>query len=97
MASVQKNSVVIGDPASDLINTKVEKTIDTRSMACPYPSFETAKAVNPMPLGATVEVITDNSESALEAIPSVCHRRKYDFVVIQEDKHLWRVRVRKSR
>lgn len=74
----------------------IAKSVDTRGMACPYPSFEAVKALTQLKAGQTIEVITDSGESALESIPSVCQRRKWDFAVSEEGKGLWKVRITKK-
>jgi TusA-related sulfurtransferase len=88
--------VLINKSTNGLASGAVAKSVDTRGMACPYPSFEAVKAINPLKAGEALEVITDNEESALESIPSVCTRRKWEFVVLEERKGLWKVRIKKA-
>lgn len=88
--------IVINGSRSDLIGLGRIKTVDTRGMACPYPSFEAVKALSSLSGADAIEVITDNKESALESIPTVCQRRKWEFVVIEQDRHLWKVLIKKS-
>jgi tRNA 2-thiouridine synthesizing protein A len=87
--------IVINRSSSDLLKANVEKSVDSRGMACPYPSFESVKAMNTIKPGDVLEVLTDNDESALRSIPSVCDKRRWEFLVLQEAKELWRVRIRK--
>lgn len=93
---MQQNKVVLGQAGGLPLEKQVAKSVDTRGMACPYPSFEAVKALSPLKAGETIEVITDSGESALESIPSVCQRRKWDFAVLEEGKGLWKVRITKS-
>jgi TusA-related sulfurtransferase len=80
---------------SDLLHTNEVKSFDSRGMACPYPSFETVKAMNSLKTGDVLEIITDSDESALKSIPTVCDNRKWEFSVIEEEKDTWRIRIRK--
>lgn len=99
----QKKIVIKGsDTNIDILlqaeGSKIGKTIDTRGMSCPYPSFESVKAMKAIDMekdGYCVEIITDSEESALKSIPSVCEKRKWQFVVLEEGMGLWRVRIGK--
>ncbi len=71
------------------------KTIDTRGMACPYPSFESVKAMSTLDGETCVDIITDSEESAFKSIPSVCERRKWDFIVFENGQDIWRIRIHK--
>ena len=79
-----------------LLNTSVAKSIDTRGMSCPYPSFEAVKALSTLKSGEVLEVVTDSEESALDSIPKVCERRSLEYAVIKLDDNLWSVRIRKK-
>ena len=79
-------------------DNEIGRTIDTRGMSCPYPSFESVKAMKAIDTekdGYCVEIITDSEESALKSIPSVCEKRKWQFVVLELAPGLWRVRIAK--
>ncbi len=72
------------------------KTIDTRGMACPYPSFESVKAMSSLnPNDSYIEILTDSEESALRSIPNVCEKRNWQFIVSEEGKDLWCIRISK--
>ena len=74
----------------------IGRTIDTRGMSCPYPSFESVKAMKSIDTekeGYYVDILTDSEESALNSIPSVCEKRKWQFVLLEEAQGLWRVRI----
>ena len=77
------------------MKANLAKSVDSSGMACPYPSFESVKAMNAIKPGDVLEVLTDNEESALRSIPSVCDKRRWEFLVLQESKELWRVRIKK--
>ncbi len=78
-----------------LTDASVTKSIDTRGMSCPYPSFEAVKALSSIGKGDVLEVITDSEESAIDSIPKVCERRGLEYAVIKVDTGLWYVRIRK--
>ena len=87
--------IVINRSSCDLLKANIKNSVDSRGMACPYPSFESVKAMNTIKPGDVLEVLTDNDESALRSIPSVCDKRRWEFLVLQEAKELWRVRIKK--
>jgi tRNA 2-thiouridine synthesizing protein A len=87
--------IVINRSSIDLLRANIANSIDNRGMACPYPSFESVKGMNTIKPGDVLEVLTDNDESALRSIPSVCDKRGWEFLVLQEAKELWRVRIKK--
>ena len=101
---LQQNKIVIKGSYTNVNNllqredNKKGRTIDTRGMSCPYPSFESVKAMKSIDtekVGYCVDIITDSEESALKSIPSVCEKRKWQFVVLEEAIGLWRVRIGK--
>ena len=87
--------IVIDRSSTELLQGSAAKSIDTRGMACPYPSFEAVKNMSSLNSNDVLEVVTDSDESALESIPSVCEKRRWEFLVIEEDKDLWRIRIKK--
>ena len=95
MSPASANNVVMSDSKTDLFQAQVDKQLDTRGMACPYPSFETVKTLSAMPAGRCIEIITDSDESALKSIPHVCRKRNWSFIVLQESENLWRLRIMK--
>lgn len=82
-----------------LQNCGIVTSVDTTGMACPYPSFESVKAMNLLNdndnANGCIEIITDSEESAFKSIPSVCQKRKWQFLVLEEAKELWRIRIKK--
>ena len=97
---MQQNKIVIKGSYTNVDNllqtedSKIGRTIDTRGMSCPYPSFESVKAMKSID-SYCVDIITDSEESALKSIPSVCEKRKWQFVVLEVAPGLWRVRISK--
>ena len=90
--------VISGTPDADrLEKCEISKSVDTRGMACPYPSFESVKAMS-IPnddANRCIEIVTDSEESALKSIPTVCQNRKWQFLVLEEASDLWRIRIKK--
>ncbi|MEM4311726.1 MAG: sulfurtransferase TusA family protein [Nitrososphaerales archaeon] len=91
---LSEEKVIFGEDSLRL--SKADKVIDVKGMVCPYPSFETVKALASMNSGEVLEVITDSKISALESIPTLLKRKNYEFIVIQKDKELWQIKVRKA-
>lgn len=86
--------VVVGAASPELLEAPVARSLDTRGMVCPYPAFETVKALNQLRGGDVLEVLTDSDISAKESIPTVLQTRGYPFVVVEQGGE-WTVRVRK--
>jgi TusA-related sulfurtransferase len=95
MGPALAEKIVMSDSKSDLFQARVHKQLDTRGMACPYPSFETVKTLSTMPENQCIEIITDSDESALKSIPNVCRKRNWNFIVLQESENLWKLRIMK--
>ena len=90
--------VLDGSSAPDMLQKcEIIKSVDTTGMACPYPSFESVKAMSLLKNDANgcIEIITDSEESAFRSIPSVCQKRMWQFLVLEEVKGLWRIRIKK--
>src|SRR5438552_4167348 len=45
--------------------------------------------------GGVLEILTDSDESAFKSIPSVCENRRWEFLVLEESKDVWRIRIKK--
>jgi TusA-related sulfurtransferase len=87
--------VMSGSSTPDLLQrSSVVKSVDATGMACPYPSFESVKAMSLLnDVDGCIEVVTDSEESAFKSIPSVCQKRKWQFMVFERAKNLWVVRI----
>jgi tRNA 2-thiouridine synthesizing protein A len=91
---LSKEPVVVQSRGLSLKEVKAAKTVDTRGQVCPYPSFETARALDSLDKGEILEVLTDSEISAVDSIPTVCRRRDLQYLVVKDEGH-WRVYVRK--
>ena len=94
--------VLDGSSAPDMLQKcEIIKSVDTTGMACPYPSFESVKAMslfsndNNNNANECIEIITDSEESAFKSIPSVCQKRSWQFLVLEEVQGLWIIRIKK--
>jgi TusA-related sulfurtransferase len=87
--------IVMNSSSIDLLKDNIVKFVDTRGMACPYPSFEAVKAMNSINPGGVLEILTDSNESAFKSLPSVCEKRRWEFLVLEESKDVWRIRIKK--
>jgi TusA-related sulfurtransferase len=87
--------VMVGSSTPDLLQrSSIIKSVDARGMACPYPSFESVKAMSLLnDVNGCIEVITDSEESAFKSIPSVCQKRKWQYLVLEKAKDLWSVKI----
>jgi TusA-related sulfurtransferase len=87
--------VMAGSSTPDLLQrSSIIKSVDARGMACPYPSFESVKAMSLLnDANGCIEVITDSEESAFKSIPSVCQKRKWQYLVLEKAKDLWSVKI----
>ena len=101
---MQQNKIAIKASDANVDNllqtedSKTGRTIETRRMSCPYPSFKSGKAMKSNKSGRDsycVEVTIESDESALKSIPSLCEKRKWQFVVLEKALGLWRVRIDK--
>jgi TusA-related sulfurtransferase len=91
--------VLDGSTSSDaLLTCNIIKSIDTRGMACPYPSFESVKVMAELDNDKDdecIEIITDSDESAFRSIANVCQRRSWQFLVLEKTKNVWVIRIKK--
>jgi tRNA 2-thiouridine synthesizing protein A len=74
--------------------SSVDQRIDTRGLLCPYPFIEAKQALEALPPGSTVEILTDSEPTALSSIPILCERNGYTFTS-SRDGDLWVLVVEK--
>jgi tRNA 2-thiouridine synthesizing protein A len=77
----------VKDPSAD-------RRIDTRGLLCPYPFIEAKQALEALPPGSTVEILTDSEPTATSSIPILCERNGYTFTTAR-DGDLWVLVVEK--
>ncbi len=75
-----------------------DKTIDVRGQTCPYPVFNTRKALTDLESGQVLEVLLDYELSVKTTIPKLCKKSYYPYEVKEEkenDKIFWRFFIEK--
>lgn len=87
--------VILHKASVHLEDVEPQKTIDVKGQICPYPSFETLKALRSMNSGEVLDVVTDYEPTAFKSLPVVCERHGHEFIIIEKEGY-WVVRIRKS-
>jgi tRNA 2-thiouridine synthesizing protein A len=70
------------------------EVLDTRGLMCPYPYIQARKALESLPPGSHLEILTDSEPTAVSSIPILCEQNGYSFTRAKEGE-LWRLDVRK--
>ncbi len=68
--------------------------LDTRGLLCPYPYIQARQALEALPKGSHLEILTDSEPTATSSIPILCEQNGYTFT---SEKHadVWRLVVTK--
>jgi len=74
---------------------RVARSVNCIGDGCPKPQLLTLKALNQLPEGSVVELISDNP-SAVETIPSMMMAAYGAHIATVRDESCWRVYVRKG-
>lgn len=70
-----------------------DQSIDTTGLYCPIPVVKTAEKVKAMPVGAVLEVISD--DGGIEAdLPAWCEGYGHEFLGSYHDSGRWRLYVK---
>lgn len=64
--------------------------LDVRGEICPYPMLKAVEAMERLPEGEALEVITDHAP-ALESIPTQAKRRGFSVEIEQTGSPEWRI------
>jgi TusA-related sulfurtransferase len=72
------------------------RSVDVRGQICPYPIIETRKALKDLRPGETMEVLTDNPETAHETMIHLCTTKNYPFHKTELSPGVWRFLITKS-
>ena len=89
-----KTRTVIQSQGLSLEEVRVVTTVDVKGQVCPYPAFESMRALSPLSKDDILEVLTDNELSALDSIPTLCKRRDLQYLV-EKEEDFWRVYIKK--
>lgn len=73
------------------------ETLDVLGRVCPYPLVLTKKAIEKLPSGAVLKVLTDAPASAEDSLPRFCEKLGYKFESVKlEDKGYWELYIQKT-
>lgn len=71
------------------------KLLDTRGLLCPYPYIQARQALETMPSGSRLEILTDSEPTAMSSVPILCEQNGYTFTR-EKTGDLWRLVVSKG-
>lgn len=74
--------------------TRTTEVLDTRGLLCPYPYIRARQALEALPRGAAVEILTDSPATAESSIPILAGQNGYTYSTTKEGD-IWRIVVRK--
>ncbi len=80
--------------AETLQQTRAPEILDTRGLLCPYPFIQAKQALDALPSGSRLEILTDSEPTATSSVPILCEQNGYSFTSAREGE-LWRLVVRK--
>jgi len=73
------------------------ETLDVLGRVCPYPLVLSKKALEKLPSGAVLKILTDASASAEDSLPRFCEKQGFKFESVRlDDKGYWEVFIQKS-
>lgn len=70
------------------------KILDTRGLLCPYPYIQARHALEALPQGSRIEILTDSEPTAMSSVPILCEQNGYTFTR-EKERDLWRLVVTK--
>ncbi len=68
--------------------------LDTRGLLCPYPYIQARQALEALPRGSRLEILTDSEPTAMSSIPVLCEQSGYTFTR-EKAGDVWRLVVTK--
>lgn len=68
--------------------------LDTRGLLCPYPYIQARHALESLPRGSRLEILTDSEPTATSSVPILCEQNGYTFTS-ERDGDVWRLVVTK--
>ena len=69
-----------------------DRVLDTRGLLCPYPYIQARQALEALPPGSRLEILTDSEPTAMSSVPILCEQNGYTFTRTKEGD-LWRLVV----
>ncbi len=64
--------------ATDTVETEPQ-VLDTRGMLCPYPYIQARQALEALPSGSRLEILTDSEPTAISSVPILCEQNGYTY------------------
>jgi tRNA 2-thiouridine synthesizing protein A len=81
----------------ELSNMTPADTLDVLGRVCPHPLVMTKKALEKLPSGAILKVLTDSPPAAEDSLPRFCEKQGYKFESVKnEEKGFWEIYIQKS-
>jgi len=71
-----------------------DRVLDTRGLLCPYPYIQAREALESLPPGSRVEILTDSEPTAMSSVPILCEQKGYTFTRERTGDE-WRLMVAK--
>ncbi len=71
-----------------------DRVLDTRGLLCPYPYIQARQALEVLPSGSRLEILTDSEPTATSSVPILCEQNGYVFTR-ERTGDLWRLVVTK--
>ncbi len=68
--------------------------LDTRGLLCPYPYIRARQALESLPAGSRIEILTDSEPTAMSSVPILCEQNGYTFTR-ERTGDVWRIAVTK--
>lgn len=68
--------------------------LDTRGLLCPYPYIRARQALEALPAGASLVILTDSEPTATSSIPVLCEQQGYALACDRAGEE-WRLIVTK--
>ncbi len=74
---------------------KEQVVLDTTSLVCPYPYIRARKALEELPAGEELVLVTDNEATVRSSVPALAKQFRASAEVVEEPGR-WRVVFRKA-
>lgn len=78
----------------ELINVKVDKTVDARGTSCPGPLLAAKKAIGEITDGQIMEVLSAD-EGTRRDIPKWCTKKGYEYLGTVEEAGYYKIFLKK--
>jgi len=75
--------------------TAPRQVLDTIGLLCPYPYIRAKEALDALPAGASLEILTDSEATACSSVPILASQHGY-ALTSTKDGEVWRLVVTKA-